>query len=133
MTPIAAAGYSGLWNTYFNTQYATIQTRQNALRHANVELKGLGNKAVRKLIVTLLGAAAGATATDATAQRIYQSDLGGGGNLGGLIPIISRTAINRATTAGDVTDIVNSLTERNVVATYPVDKSGNGGGGKRGF
>ena len=45
----------------------------------------------------------------------------------------TRLSINRATTANDQTIILDDLDFDNSPEPWPRDKSGNGGGGKRGY
>jgi hypothetical protein len=84
--------------------------------------KGL---ALRRLITTLLGVAPGAVASENKKQVQWSQ-----GSPGGLIPIESVPVINRATTAVDVTAINALLFRSPTPASYAVDVSGNGGGGK---
>ncbi len=73
----------------------------------------------RRLEVTLLGVAPGATATE-TLKRLQAV---GGVEQGGKRTIETENLINRVTTAQDVTDIntrYNTFTSR---PTYPVDKA----------
>lgn len=90
------------------------------------------NRVLRRLLVTLIGAAAGPTATEnRTRVQAVQSTFSPTDN-GGLIPIETIALINRATTATDVTNATAALT-RSYVPAYVADASGNAGGGKLGF
>lgn len=60
---------------------------------------GRRTRVIRELLDTLIGAAAGGTAL-LTEKRVQHSTT----ELGGLRPIETKTFINRATVAGDVTD-----------------------------
>ena len=81
---------------------------------------------LRRVITTLLGAAVGGVAVQTKVQIQGQQ-----GSPGGLIPLETITLMNRATTANDMA-AVNALMFRTVFpASYPVDVSGNGGGGKQ--
>lgn len=80
---------------------------------------------LRRVLTTLLGAAAGGTATQTKKQVQHVT-----GSPGGPVPVETVNLINRVTTAADVTAF-NALLFRNVYpASYPADVSGNGGGGK---
>lgn len=78
-----------------------------------------------QVLYTLLGAAAGGTATKTKKQIQWQQ-----GSPGGAVPIETINLMNRATTAADVTMFQALLTRSVFPATYPADLSGNGGGGK---
>jgi hypothetical protein len=81
---------------------------------------------LRRLLQTLTGVAPGSTATQTKKQIQWEQ-----GSPGGVIPVETVTLINRATTAADVTAL-NSLFARSPTpASYAVDVSGNGGGGKQ--
>jgi hypothetical protein len=54
-------------------------------------------------------------------------------SLGGKRGTEVRTAINRPTTTGDQAIIIDDLDFDNTPKPWPVDKSGNGGGSKRGL
>ena len=74
----------------------------------------------RRLMVTLLGAAAGSTATE-TIKRVQHVT---GGEYGGKRTIETINLVNRATTSGDTTDLTNRyLTYRSRPTTYPTDKA----------
>jgi hypothetical protein len=90
------------------------------------------NRVLRRLLITLLGAAPGATATENRSRVQGQQSTFSPNDNGGLIPIETVQVINRATTANDVVNTVNSIS-RSYVPTYPLDASGNGGGGHLGY
>jgi hypothetical protein len=80
--------------------------------------------AMKTLLYTLLGAAAGGTATASKKQVQHVT-----GAPGGLIPIETISLVNRVTTAADLTAF-QALVNRTVFpTTYQPDLSGNGGGG----
>lgn len=90
-----------------------------------------GNRAVRRLLLTLLGAATGGTATE-TYKRVTATQAFGDPNaLGGLVPIETVTQINRATTALDLSNSIAAIS-RSPVTTFPADVSGNGSGNGKG-
>lgn len=91
------------------------------------------NRAQRMLLYTLIGAAAGSTATS-TYRRIEGiSALSDPFALGGLVGTEVINYVNRATTAADVTAFKALLDRRPKPATYAADVSRNGGGGKAGY
>lgn len=90
------------------------------------------NRVLRRLLVTLLGATAGGTATENRSRVTAAQSTFTANDNGGLIPIETVALINRATTSADVTNVTNALT-RSFTPTYAVDASGVAGGGKLGF
>lgn len=88
---------------------------------------GLGGQVagVLQLLYTLLGAAPGTTATKTKKQVQHVT-----GAPGGAVPVETVTLVNRATTAADLAAFQAMFTRQNGPASYPVDLSGNGGGGK---
>lgn len=86
-----------------------------------------GNRAVRRLFLTLLGAATGATATENYVRVQAVQALNSITTQGGLVPIETISQINRATTATDLTNTVAAIS-RSPVTTFPKDVSGNGSG-----
>ena len=91
-----------------------------------------GNRGVRKLLLTLLGAAPGATATETFTRVQAQQATFSPTDYGGLVPIETVNQVNRVTTSTDVTNVTAALT-RNPAAPYVADSSGAAGGGKLGF
>jgi hypothetical protein len=81
---------------------------------------------LRRLLQTLTGVAPGSTATQTKKQIQWEQ-----GSPGGVIPVETVTLINRATTAADVTALNSLFTRSPTPASYAVDVSGNGGGGKQ--
>lgn len=89
---------------------------------------GLGGQVagMLQLLYTLLGAAPGTTATKTKKQVQHVQ-----GAPGGLVPVETITLVNRATTAADLAAFQALFTRQNGPVSYPVDLSGNGGGGKQ--
>jgi hypothetical protein len=84
------------------------------------------------LIRALNGTASGGTATATHAQRTADPSLGQAYSGGGAIAIATVNDVSRVTTAADVT-LINAVLDKTFAPSpYPVDKSGNGGGGKVG-
>lgn len=90
-----------------------------------------GNRAVRRLFLALIGAASGGTATENYTRVQATQALNSITTNGGLVPIETVSQINRATTAGDVTNLVAAIS-RSPVTTFPADVSGNGSGNGKG-
>lgn len=89
------------------------------------------NRVARRLLQTLVGAAAGGTATEQYTRVLAAQALGSITTNGGLVPMEVVSQINRVTTAADVTNVTAALT-RSPIATYPTDVSGNGSGNGKG-
>lgn len=124
--------FSGLFDNVFSDGPHSLQVDIIPLRRkATRVLKKRGMIVINELIRTLNGVAPGATAL---AQRVrVQARQGLGLDLGGVQPIETVDKINRTTVTADVTQIETIMTEQRDPATYPVDASGNGGGGKLGY
>lgn len=129
------AGYSGLFNGVYGGDYAVLP---NATGNVQTDLarvmskKAYGRGAYRGLMLALVGAAAGEAAL-VTHKRVQaQRDLYENVQ-GGLRPIETFTEIDRDTTADDITAVEAALSLSSQPTTYPVDRSGNGGGGKLGI
>lgn len=122
--------YSGLWNGVNNENYALQVDKAPVEKKVNKYLRRsrYGARQFRELLVTLVNGAVGATAADTVAQREAVADVDNNVQ-GGAVNIVDRTFINRATVASDVTAVNTALTHDSQPDTYPVDISGNGGGG----
>lgn len=118
------AGPANIYST--SGQVYSNGITQNDAIMARTFRNGAATAAAIRLMRTLLGAAAGSTATKTKAQvQAVQ-----GGNLTGVQTIETINLVNRATTAADLTAF-QALLDRDVKpATYIEDASGNGGGGK---
>lgn len=120
------ASYSGMWDGVFGTPYpisTRVASRAVTRSGVNVLFHGKRGRRARKLIITLLGAASGATATQ-TQSRVPFTDAN---SIGGKVSSVTETLVNRATTAGDITAFTQDFTKSPKPAAYPKDKSGNGG------
>ena len=93
------------------------------------KLNNQSNRAIRQLMRTLLGAAAGTTATAPYTRVRAVSALSDPLMLGGLVSIESTNYVNRATTTADRDALIAMLDRLNGPSSYPVDLSGNGGSG----
>lgn len=131
LTAPTVTGWSGFWQMNGdNVAYAMslAQGRSKNAKHISKYMKKMGNRDVIGALAALIGAASGGTATN-TWKRV-QAQLGpnmavpqvtGIGDVGGNMAIETVTAINRATTAADVTELKkwfdNTLLEQGI--TYP--------------
>lgn len=134
-------GYSAFWQVVSNINgevgvpYAIRFSRSSHERRASLALSRSGFRAVRELMETLNGAAAGGTATDTYAQAGTNQQGPTAVGPGGARTIDTITTVNRATVAADVTALNARVVQGlflQAPTSYPVDVSGNGGGGKRG-
>lgn len=125
-------GYSNtLGNNAANQGVTTGYVQFNGVQQGDDRLakmfrNGQMTGAVTQLLYTLLGASAGSNAT-----KTYSRVQGQTGAPGGLQTIETVTLVNRNTTAADLTAFQALLRRSTGPATYPVDLSGNGGGGKQ--
>lgn len=88
----------------WGSNYSQVNTNSN-LRKAIARLFNKPSmRKDRRLMITLLGAAAGSTATE-TRKRIAHST----SELGGIRQVETVTLVNRATTAADDTDLTNNI------------------------
>lgn len=128
--------FSGLYNNEFGQNYALL-TRSQALGNSRDNIGRPFSKRVysrmadREVLIALIGAAAGAATATSTHKRVSGQRNLSANILGSVVPIETFTGINRVTTAADITDWEGALAITSQ-PTYPIDRSGNGGGGKRG-
>lgn len=120
--------WSGFWNHVYDTGHSLIDSNR-VRRSFGLALRARGRQPYNEVIRALTGAAAGGTATGSY-KRVAVQDVNDPTTLGGKRLVETKTAINRATTAADVTKIKDDLDFKNSPSPWPVDKSGNGGGGK---
>lgn len=85
------------------------------------------NRVTRRLLQTLIGVAAGATATETYTRVQAVQALSSITTQGGLIPMEVVTQIGRVTTTADITNVTAALT-RSPIVSEPKDVSGNGSG-----
>lgn len=127
--------WSGLWNGVYQENYAQIGTAQQMRRLRKIFGNRMVSLKARELLRTMVtddvGSTALATHTRITSQTGSTSyDVGA--TLGGKRLIETITDINRAVAAADETAILKELDAVHT-PTFPVEKSGNSGGGKQGF
>lgn len=122
--------WGGLWDNEHGATHSLLINQSSLRKRLSLIFRQRGNTVLKELMLTLNGAVAGSTA-QATHTRVQSKD-GLNNDLGGKVTIETANRINRVTTAADKTDIDSILTETRI-PTYPVEKSGNSGGGKLGF
>lgn len=115
---------------------SVISGRSVNMRHIARELKGIGSLRLRVIMRALAAGGSGQAITGGSYYRTKAST--SQVDFGGQVPIESVTlgGASGNTAAGDITE-VNSYIFNEAFAlapsSYPVDKSGNGGGGKGKF
>lgn len=116
------------------TDYAIQGSQPTHRKRLSRMMKRQATRKISELLDTLIGAAAGSTASASVKQVDHDADPGNPVVNGGVRTINTVSLINRATTAADVADLKSFLTiggsEAQRDPTYPTDASGNGGGGK---
>lgn len=135
-------GYSAFWQNVSNINgevgvpYRMLFSRSSHERRASNALYRSGFRAVRELLETVTGAAAGGTAAD---SYVRAGTTGQGPTAigpGGARDMETVTTVNRATTAGDITTLLARISvgifaqAPAIPSGYVADASGNGGGGK---
>lgn len=131
--------WAGLWDNVFAQPYALLNEPGATARGIARLMAPQANKAFSALSAALTGAAVGLPVSAGYNQvTARQAD---GMNMGGQVPITAYVAVNRNTTVADEILIDQQLVPRFMppvlsagveTSGYPVDKSGNGGGGKAG-
>lgn len=130
------ASWSGLFDGIVPTGavagHSLISTKKTNGRHVSRLLGKQSMRALKELMLTVTGAAAGQTAADSYARIQHEVAPGVALANGGQRTIESVTTVNRATTSDDVTTIQDIIADEWSLtpAQYPVDLSGNGGGGR---
>lgn len=112
---MSTVSYSPTWGG----SYSPVNNNQPMRKLVAQRLNVVGFMKDRELLRTLLGAAAGSTATK-TRSRVAHSTT----ELGGKRTIETQTLVNRATTSGDVTDLKAALLaydSKPAATTYPRD------------
>lgn len=128
--------FSGLWNNEYGQNYAQLSNTES-VGNAHLALSRAfarrlyGRASVRALLVSFIDGAVGDNAS-ATHRRVKAERDLAANVLGGKRTIETHTSINRVTTAADKAKLLNTL-QLTSAPTYPVDKAGVGGGGKRGW
>lgn len=123
-------GWAGLWNQVYNEQHALIDG-QNVRRGFGMSLRNWGRYAYNQTLYAFVTGTVG-TVASAPSTWVAAHDPANLGSLGGKRNIATHYAINRAVTAADQTAIMQDIAFNNS-PTWPVDKGGNGGGGKGGL
>lgn len=137
--------YSGLYNNQYNDGQTAIgvglptsvvvdtNERNSRLRTDMGQVfRRRAGRIMAQLIIQLTGSAPGNIATVTHRRVAAPVSAGNPMSNGGRQTIETQTLLNRATTAADETRIDSDFSMMFGPSTYPVDRSGNGGGGKAG-
>ena len=136
LTLPTSTGYSGFWNNTGPSgvsgagPYAPKYGRANEEYRAAIMINKRGNRKWRAIMRALNGVVPGSSAVDTYVRVLaVQGDSQFQGGKRTMQTVTNTTT----TTAAHVTAINARLYDQmNVTQPYPVDLSGNGGGGKRG-
>lgn len=128
--------WSGFWDNEGGAPYAplgSVVNKEDAYDKLAVMLanRTYSHAALRELMYSLIGGNVGDPASASHKRVTAVQDLTANMQ-GGARTIESYLDINRVTTSADITRIQAAL-RQSTKPTYPVDRSGNGGGGKGGF
>lgn len=126
--------YSGLWNNEYGENYSLLRGEtENVATSIARRLRPIyGASRVRGLLTALVQGGAGEQATAVHKRVKAVRDLAGNAQ-GGDRVIETYIAVDRLTTAEDIDDFTEKLNIVAHPAPYPRDRSGNGGGSKRGW
>lgn len=124
--------WSGLWNGVYQEPYSQIGTANQLRRLRRVWGNRMVSLKQRQILRTFVTDDVGTTATK-THTQVSAQDVNDIGTLGGKRTITTITDINRAVTAADETALLKEIDAVHTPTTWPVEKSGNSGGGKQGF
>lgn len=126
--------WSGFWNHTYSDGYRPVGRAQAVRRLVGRALHGYGRKPYNAVLRAFVTGDVGATAakdyTRVAVQNTAVGPMAVGLQLGGKRAYETKVAINRAITAADQTIVLDDLDFDNSPEPWPVDKSGNGGGGK---
>lgn len=122
--------WAGLWDGVYNQTYAPLNEPGSALRGIARLMAPQALRAQGRVGDMLTGSVLGSLAQESISQVV--ATRADGANLGGKVAIAPTVIINRVTTAADEATLDAQFTPSFAPSSYPVDKSGNGGGGKLG-
>lgn len=124
--------WSGFWNHVHSEGHSLIGRREYAAyRRLSRALRGLTAVRAREIVRTFITDDVGSTAL-ATHTRLAAPAPFDALAHGGVRSVETVTDINRALVAADETALLLEL-DADHTPTFPVEKSGNSGGGKLGF
>lgn len=127
---VPVGGWSGLFNHVYGEQYIRIDG-QNVRRGFGMSIRNWGRYGYNQVIKAFVTGTVG-TLAQAPGRWITAQDPTDPFTIGGVRPITTHYAINRNVTAADQLALQQDISFNNR-PTWPLDKSGNGGGGKGGL
>jgi hypothetical protein len=119
--------WSGFWDHVNGAPHSLIDSNA-ARRRFRTAIGDSVRSPYNRILRALAGAAVGGTASG-TYNRVAAQPDKDGFAVGGYRGVEAEVTINRATVAADLTNVQKDL-DTKLSPTWPVDKSGNGGGGK---
>lgn len=128
--------WSGLWDNEYGEPYSslgTVRNKENAYRVIGTMFakKLAGRSVLRELLWSLVNGNVGDAAT-ASHKRVQAAQDLTANVQGGARVVETSLELNRVTTSADQSRLLGAIRQA-TQPTYPVDKSGNGGGNKGGF
>lgn len=126
--------YSGLWNGVHGDAYA-LQTNRSPLNRQLGRMLRKGTRSLTRLreVIDTVAASQSINGGAAVTYKRIEASAAPGNPLsgGGVVDVetVTQIAASQSTTAADVAN-VDALVNFDTQPTYPVDASGNGGGGK---
>lgn len=124
--------WSGLWNHVYTEGHSLISRPGNAAyRKLSRSLRGMPALKFKEIVRTFITDDVGSTAL-ATHTRLSAPTPFDALAHGGVRQVETVTDINRVLTAADETQLLVEV-DADHTPTFPVEKSGNSGGGKLGF
>jgi len=141
LTAPTVTGWSTFWSQIAPTgqgaAYSMAFARSAPERMIARILKKEGMRELHRDWKVLTGAASGSSASETYTRVKGEDALNSFGLTGGVRNMETVTVISRNTTAADITYITNNILDAiynmaPAIASYPVDASGNGGGGRVG-
>lgn len=124
--------WSGFWNHTYSDGHKFMGRAQAVRRAVGRVMHGQGRAGYNSVVHTLVNGNVGDTALK-THVRVASQNVNDPMSLGGKRTTEVKTIINRATTDNDRLIILDDFDYDNSPEPWPVDKSGNGGGGKVGL
>jgi|SRR5215510_6399927 len=125
------ASWSGFWNVVYGDGYSLIDS--NRIRRAfRTAIGDAGRQPYNRLLFAAVTTGTGNAAIGHSYRLAPQADKDGMGVGGGIRTVEDDITINRNVSAADVAAMQKDLSTK-LSPVWPVDKSGNGGGGQRGL
>lgn len=122
--------WAGLWDRQHGEPYTLLYQFTATMRHVATLMSSVGGQHFGEVGRALANGVGANTDLSISQVSARQAD---GLNMGGQVPIVPYVVVPlRPTTNVDKEIFQAQMTPRFAPVIYPVDKSGNGGGGKAG-